>query len=64
MPDLDEATLAALLARAGLTATAEQKAGLLALAPRIAAMAAAVRVPRDPAAELAHLYCFRAEDMQ
>ena len=46
MPELDDATLEYLLTRSGLSPTAEQKAGLKAAYPHVAAMAERVRKPR------------------
>jgi hypothetical protein len=52
-----------LLARAGLTPTAEQKAGLKAAYPHVVAMAANVRKPRGRMAEPAFTYSFAEEDL-
>ncbi len=60
--EIDDTALAHLLARAGLTANAEQLAGLKAMYPRVRAMAESVRMPRGHMAEPAHLYVFDAED--
>jgi hypothetical protein len=52
-----------LLARAGLTPTAEQKAMLKAAYPHVAAMAVNVRKPRGRMAEPALTYSFADEDL-
>jgi hypothetical protein len=62
-PDLDEDVLAILIARAGLSATAEQMAGLKAAWPHVAAMAANVRKPRGRMAEPVLTYGFAEEDL-
>jgi len=61
--EIDDAYLDQLLARAGLVATEEQRAGLKLQAARVAAMAASVRTPRSPLAELAHKFSFNVEDL-
>ena len=63
MSELDDKTLDFLLARAGLSATDAQKAGLKAAYPRIAEMAASVRKPRGRMAEPALTYGFNDEDV-
>ena len=63
MPELDDAQLDFLMARAGLTPTAEQKAGLKAVYPTIAAMAANVRKPRGHMAEPGLIYRYAEEDL-
>ncbi len=62
-PELDDAALAFLLARAGLSLTEAQKAELKSVYPGIAAMAARVRKPRGRMAEPAHIYDFAEEDL-
>jgi hypothetical protein len=62
-PELDEDALEFLIARAGLSPTAEQMAGLRAAWPRVAAMAANVRKPRGRMAEPALTYGFAEEDL-
>jgi hypothetical protein len=61
--EIDDAYLNQLLARGGLVATEEQRAGLKLQAARVATMAASVRTPRGPLAELAHSFGFNAEDL-
>ena len=63
MPELDDAALDYLLARSGLSATAEQKAGLKAAYPHVAAMAESVRKPRGRMAEPVLTYGFAEEDL-
>ncbi len=63
MPALDDATLEYLLARSGLSATLEQKAGLKAAYPHVAAMAERVRKPRGRMAEPVLIYRFAEEDL-
>ena len=63
MAELDDATLAYLLARAGLSATDEQKAGLKAAYQHVSAMAERVRKPRGRMAEPVLTYGFAAEDL-
>jgi hypothetical protein len=62
-PELDEDALEFLIARAGLSTTGEQMAGLKAAYPHIAAMAANVRRPRGRMAEPALTYGFAEEDL-
>jgi hypothetical protein len=62
MAELDDATIAKLLARAGLSPTDEQIAGLKAAYPAVARMAALVRKPRGRMAEPALTYGFTEED--
>lgn len=61
--EIDDTTLDLILARAGITPTAEQRAGLKQHAAVVGAMAANVRKPRGRMAELAHVYAFTAEDL-
>ena len=63
MPELDDATLDRMLALAGLSPTAEQKAGLKAAYPTIAAMAANVRKPRGRMAEPSLVFRYAEEDL-
>jgi hypothetical protein len=63
MPELDDTTLEFLLARAGLSPTDAQKAGLKASYGRIAEMAASVRKPRGRMAEPVLTYGFTEEDV-
>ena len=60
---IDDDALAFLLARAGLSATPEQCAGLKAAYPHVAAMAERVRRPRGRMAEPALTYSFAQEDL-
>jgi hypothetical protein len=62
-PELDDDTLALLIARAGLSPTAEQLAGLKAAYPYVAAMADNVRKPRGRMAEPVLTYGFAEEDL-
>jgi hypothetical protein len=62
-PQLDDDDLAFLLARAGLSPTPEQMAGLKAAYPHVAAMAERVRRPRGRMAEPALTYGFAEEDL-
>ena len=61
--DINDAALEYLLARAGLTLTAEQKAELKTVHAVIAALAERVRQPRGRMAEPAHIYGFAEEDL-
>jgi hypothetical protein len=61
--DLDGAALDYLLARAGLSLSAEQKAELREVHAAVAAMALRVRQPRGIMAEPAHAYGFGDEDL-
>ncbi len=61
--ELGDEALDHLLAHAGLSLTPEQKAELKPVYAAIAAMAARVRRPRGPMAELAHTYGFNDEDL-
>jgi hypothetical protein len=61
--EIDDAFLDQLLARAGLVATPEQRAGLKLQSARVAAMAQSVRTPRSPLDELAHGFGFNEEDL-
>ena len=63
MPELDDATLEFLLARAGLSPTAEQKDGLKAAYLHVAGMAERVRRPRGRMAEPVLTYGFAEEDL-
>jgi hypothetical protein len=63
MPDLDDTMLDFLLALSGLSPTAEQRAGLKAAYPHVAAMAERVRKPRGRMAELVLTYGFAEEDL-
>ena len=63
MPELDDAALDHLLSRTGLSATPEQRAGLKAAYPKIAAMAASVRKPRGRMAEPGLIYTYAEEDL-
>jgi hypothetical protein len=63
VPELDDATLDFLLARAGLSPTDEQKAGLKAAYSHVATMAQRVRKPRGRMAEPALTYGFAEEDV-
>jgi hypothetical protein len=63
MPELDDATLEYLLARAGLAPTDAQKAGLKAAYVHVAAMAERVRKPRGRMAEPVLTYGFAEEDL-
>jgi hypothetical protein len=64
MPEIDEATLDHLLARAGLAASDAQKAGLKAAYAHVAGMAERVRKPRGRMAEPALTYGFAEEDLR
>ena len=61
--EISDAALDYLLARAGLTLTAAQKAELKTIHAGIAAMAERVRQPRGRMAEPAHIYGFAEEDL-
>ncbi len=63
MTELDDATLEFLLSRAGLSPTAEQKAGLRAAYAHVAGMAERVRKPRGRMAEPALSFGFAEEDL-
>jgi hypothetical protein len=63
MPELDDATLDFLLARAGLSPTDAQKLGLKPAYAHVAAMAGRVRQPRGRIAEPALTYRFAEEDL-
>jgi hypothetical protein len=63
MPELDDATLDFLLARAGLSPTDAQKAGLKAAYAHVAGMAESVRRPRGRMAEPVLTYGFAEEDL-
>ncbi len=63
MPELDDAALEFLLARAGLAPTDEQRAGLKAAYVHVAAMAERVRKPRGRMAEPVLTYGFAKEDL-
>jgi hypothetical protein len=62
-PELDESALEVLIARAGLSPTQQQLAGLKAAYPFVAAMAANVRKPRGRMAEPVLTYSFTEEDL-
>jgi hypothetical protein len=62
-PELDDDALQFLIARAGLSPTPEQLAGLKAAYPYVAAMAANVRKPRGRMAEPVLTYGFTEEDL-
>jgi hypothetical protein len=62
-PELDEDALKLLIARSGLSPSAEQMAGLRAAWPHISEMAARVRKPRGRMAEPALTYGFAEEDL-
>ena len=62
-PDINDAALDYLLARAGLDLTAEQRAELKTVHAGLAAMAERVRKPRGRMAELAHVYNFTEDDL-
>ena len=61
--DISDTALDYLLARAGLSLTAEQKAELKSVHAALAAMAERVRKPRGRMAEPAHTYGFAEEDL-
>jgi hypothetical protein len=61
--EISDEALDFLLARAGLSLNAAQKAELKAVYPGIAAMAARVRKPRGHMAEPALIYGFAEEDL-
>jgi hypothetical protein len=63
MPEIDDATLDFLLARAGLSPTPQQRAELKSIYPHVAAMAERVRKPRGRMAEPALTYGFTEEDL-
>jgi hypothetical protein len=63
MPEIDDAMLDFLLARAGLSPTPEQRAELKSIYPHVAAMAELVRKPRGRMAEPALTYGFTEEDL-
>jgi len=63
MPELDEATLDFLLARAGLSPSADQKAQLLSAYPHIAAQIERNRKPRGRMAEPVLTFGFAEEDL-
>jgi len=63
MPQIDDAVLDYLLARGGLKATEEQRAGLKAEYEHVAAMAERVRKPRGRMAEPVLTYGFTEEDL-
>jgi hypothetical protein len=62
-PEPDDEALEFLLARAGLSPTPGQKAGLKAAYPHVAAMAARVRKPRGRMAEPVLIYGFAEDDL-
>jgi hypothetical protein len=61
--ELTEETLDFLLARAGIAATAEQRAELQGVYEKLAALAGRVRKPRGIMAEPAHSFGFAEEDL-
>jgi hypothetical protein len=62
-PDITDEALDFLLARAGLTLSAAEKAELKTVYAGVAQMAERVRQPRGRMAELAHVYNFTAADL-
>ena len=62
-PEIGDGVLEYLIARAGLSPTPEQMAGLKAAYPHILAMAANVRKPRGRMAEPVLTYGFAEEDL-
>ena len=62
-PEIDDAALDFLLARAGLAPSPALKKELKKRYAVVEAMAANVRKPRGHMAELAHMYGFAAEDL-
>jgi hypothetical protein len=62
-PEINDAALDYLLARAGLDLTDEQKADLKTVHAALAALAERVRKPRGRMAEPAHGYGFAEEDL-
>jgi len=62
-PEISEAALEFLLARAGLRLGDAERAELREVYAGIAAMAERVRKPRGRMAELAHVYNFTEEDL-
>jgi hypothetical protein len=63
MPDIDDAALEYVLARAGLTPTEAQRVGLKMAYAHVARMAESVRKPRGRMAEPALTYRFGEEDL-
>lgn len=63
MPDIDDAALEYLLARAGLAPTDAQRAGLKVAYAHVTRMAELVRKPRGRMAEPALTYGFAKEDL-
>jgi len=63
MPEIDDAVLDYLLARAGLAPTDAQRAGLKSAYTHVAAMAERVRKPRGRMAEPVLTYGFAEEDL-
>jgi len=63
MSELDDVALEAMLARAGVSATAEMRARLKEAYAHVAAMAERVRKPRGRMAEPALTYGFGEEDL-
>ena len=61
--DISDEALDFLLARAGISLTAAQKADLKSVYGGVAQMAERVRQPRGRMAELAHTYKFNEEDL-
>ena len=63
MPELDDAALESMLARAGVSATDEVKSRLKEAYAHVAAMAKLVRKPRGRMAEPVLTYGFGEEDL-
>ena len=63
MPEIDDAVLDYLLARAGLTPSDAQRAGLKSAYAHVAGMAERVRKPRGRMAEPVLTYGFAEEDL-
>jgi hypothetical protein len=63
MPEITDEAFEFLIARAGLSLTAEQKAELKSVYAGIVEMAERVRKPRGRMAEPAHIYDFAEEDL-
>jgi hypothetical protein len=63
MPEITDEAFEFLIARAGLSLTADQKAELKEVYAGIAEMAERVRKPRGRMAEPAHIYDFAEEDL-
>jgi hypothetical protein len=63
MPEITDEAFEFLIAHAGLSLTADQKAELKKVYAGIAEMAERVRKPRGRMAEPAHIYDFAEEDL-